>query len=264
MSHLLSQALHILAFTMGKAKEWDFALKIRGVTPRSMPLARLAEYLKEFAALLGDEGKPVFAGIVAGSVVIRARETQQLPHALVRSRVRTARVDREAPGGRSYARLNDLMAGDGADGIVLDRDENTIVELPGRAVAAPPPQEYTMTDVGFIDGLVVGIAGVDDTVHIRVQEATGAVHSVDLRDLGRAREIAQHFRAEPVRIHVHGTWKRLAGGTWVPQAVHFDRFEVLDPAGAREVFDALAAIPGNGWAEVADPDALWTSMRTND
>ena len=249
---------------MGKAKEWDFALKIRGITPRALPLARLAEYLKEFAALLGDEGKPVFAGIVSGSVVIRARETQQLPPALVRSRFRTAREDRDAPGGRNYARLNDLMAGDGANGIVLDRNENTIIELPGRAVVAEPACEHMMTDVGFIDGVVVGIAGVDDTVHIRIQEASGAAHSIDLRDLARAREVAQHFRAEPVRVHVHGTWKRLADGTWVPYAVHFDRFEVLETGTAREVFDALAAIPGNGWAEVADPDALWKSMRTND
>lgn len=260
----MSAQVHILAAIMGKAKEWDIALKIRGLTPRTLPLSRLAEYLREFAALLGDEGKPVFAGIVAGSVVIRARETLQQPVALVRSRVRAAREDREAPGGRNYARLNELMAGDGANGIVLDKDENTIVELPGRQTVVQPPREYTMSDVGFIDGLVVGIAGVDDTVHIRIQEASGSTHSIDLRDLARAREVAQHFRAEPVRVHVHGTWTRTVDGKWVPKDVHFDRFEVLDVGTAREVFDALAAIPGNGWADIADPDALWKSMRTND
>jgi hypothetical protein len=156
------------------------------------------------------------------------------------------------------------MAGDGANGIILDRNEKTIVELPGRAAEAEPTREYTMTDVGFIDGVVVGIAGVDDTVHIRIQEASGATHSIDLRDLGRAREVAQHFRGDPVRVHVHGTWKRCADGTWLPHTVHFDRFEVLDMGTAREVFDALSAIPGNGWADVPDPDALWKSMRTND
>jgi hypothetical protein len=229
-----------------------------------LPLARMAEYLKEFALLLGEESRPVFAGIVAGSVVIRARETSSMPPALTRTRMKVARSDREAPGGRNYARLNELMAGDGANGIVLDRDENTVIELPGREVAAPAPREYTMSDVGFIDGVVVGITGVDDTVHIRIQESSGATHSIDLRDLSRAREVAQHFRAGSVRVHVHGTWKRLAEGNWVPLAVHFDHFEILDEGTAREVFDALAAIPGNGWADVADPDGLWKSMRAND
>lgn len=256
--------MHILAAIMGKAKEWDFALKIRGITPRGLPLARMAEYLKEFASLLGEEGKPVFAGIVAGSVIIRARETTSVPPALIRTRMKLARSDREAPGGRNYARLNELMAGDAASGIVLDRDENTVIELPGRQVAAPAPREYTMFDTGFIDGVVVGITGVDETVHIRIQELSGATHSIDLRDLSRAREVAQHFRAGTLRVHVHGTWKRLADGSWVPFAVHFDRFEILDEGSAREVFDALAAIPGNGWADVADPDDLWRSMRAND
>lgn len=56
----------------GKRTDWDFALRIRGVTPRTLPMARLADYLKAWAVLLGDVNEPQFAGIVNGSAVLRA------------------------------------------------------------------------------------------------------------------------------------------------------------------------------------------------
>jgi hypothetical protein len=57
---------------MGERADWDFALRIRGVTPQRLPMTRLAEYLKQFAELHGSERDVHFAGIVKGSAVLRA------------------------------------------------------------------------------------------------------------------------------------------------------------------------------------------------
>jgi hypothetical protein len=246
-------------------RDWHYALKIRGYTPRTLPMARLAEYLREFAALLGDEANPSFAGMVEGSVVLRATQRADTPKQLVRSRVKAARVDAESPGGRSYAKLNEMLTKDGARGIVFDREGKTVVELPGLVERAlPPEREYLVHDVSFIDGTVVGIVGADDTVHLRLQEHSGEVRSVTIRDLSLARELAPQFRGAPVRVHVHGTWRRTVQGMWEPAAVYADRVEALDVATPAEVFRALAEIPGNGWRDVVDPDALLRTIRSGD
>lgn len=246
-------------------REWDYALKIRGHKPRTLPMARLADYLREFAALLGDDANPAFAGMVDGSVVLRAIQRSDSPKQLVRTRVKAARADRESPGGRSYAKLNEMLTADGADGIVLDRAGKTVVELPGRSERTLPPEpECFVHDVAFIDGTVVGIVGADDTVHLRLQEQTGEVRNVTVRELSLARELALRFRGDPVRVHVHGTWKRTARGVWEPATVYADRLETLDASDPAEVFRALAEIPGNGWRDVPDPDALLRAIRSGD
>lgn len=246
---------------MGQQK-WDFALKIRGVTPSTVPMGQLAEYLREFAGLLGDDAKPVFVGMVKGSVVLRARETGTLPPAIVRTRMRTARHSREAPGGKSYARLRELLAKDRATGTVLDCSGETIVEI----AAQPEPQsnamEHVISDRGEIDGVIVGIQGIDETVHVRVQGQDGAVASVELRDISRARAIAQHFRGDPVRLRVRGTWKRSADGAWAPEHLHFEGLEELDPRTAREILDELSSISGNGWDTVDDLDKAIDELRS--
>lgn len=248
------------------SREWDYALKIRGCTPRTMPMLRLADYLREFAGLLGDEVKPTFAGVVSGSLIIRARQQQRVDWMPVgiQSRLKAARHDREAPGGRNFARLNDLLIGDSARGAVLDRGGNTIVDFPATPSKQPLSPEYLVHDEGFLDGVVVGIVGVDDTMHLRLKEATGEVRSITVRDLSLARCLAGKFRGDAIRVHVHGTWKRTNDGKWEPHALYVDRLEDLDGADAGEVFRSLAAIPGNGWATEADPVALLRKLRSDD
>ena len=201
---------------MGKGREWDYAFRIKGVTPRSIPMARMAEYMKEFAGLLGDEGRPVFAGMVGGSVVLRARETLSIPAKIITGRLRAARVDRSAPGGSNYARLNDMLANDGAEGIVIDREQHEIIELPGRSevavfLAEPPPQ--IVSDVGTLDGVVVSIGGRDDTMHLQLQDFDGKVRLITVRSVELARRLAPHFRGDAIRVHVMAP-----GGECLPAA----------------------------------------------
>jgi hypothetical protein len=135
-----------------------------------------------------------------------------------------------------------------------------VLEL-NSAPALPGEQEYTVNDLGTIDGVVVGIAGTDDTVHLRIQEASGAVWSIALRDFSMARQLAGQFRADPIRVAVHGTWKRTGTGVWEPLNLYADGFELLDNKSAKAVMEELRAIPGNGWAALTDPDATWKDLR---
>lgn len=244
---------------MSTRKPWDFAFHIKGVSLDSLDMSRLAEYIKAFADLLGDGSAPKLAGIVKGSVVLRVRDCGEHP-ALARQRIRDAAND-DAPGNAPYQKLINLMRKDGARGTIIDPGKNVLLTFAPSRTANDDAKEYILHDNGELDGVVVGIAGKDDTVHVRLQAHDGTVNSVTVRDMGLARELAGRFRLGTVRVHVHGTWKRRTDGVWEPNVVYADRIEDLDQSSAQDVFNALAAIPGNSWGALDDADALWRKIR---
>lgn len=244
---------------MSTRKEWDFALHIKGVSMDTLDLARLGDYMKEFASLLGQGSSPKFAGIVKGSVVMRARDCGEHP-AITRNRLQQAAND-EAPAHAAFSRISSLLRQDGARGQVLDRGKNVIVSFAKRTAANDDAPEVIIPDTAELDGVVVGIIGTDDTAHVKLQQHGGTVISITVRDMSLARELAKRFRLESVRIHTHGTWKRTKNGVWEPHAIYADRLEDIDQKNAHDVFTELAAVPGNGWAHTEDADALWRKIR---
>lgn len=244
---------------MAVRQNWDFALHIKGVSLKTLDMARLAEYIKEFAALMGEGASPKFAGIVKGSVVLRARDCNE-HMGLTRQRLLSA-VNDEAPGHSAYQKIENLMRKDGTRGDIIDSQKSVILSFDSRKAANDDVREIIIHDNGEIDGTVVGIAGADDTAHVRLQVHGGKVETVTVRDMALARELATRFRLGPVRVYVHGTWKRTKEGVWEPNRVYADRIEDLDSDSVHDVFRELATIPGNGWSEVKDADELWKKIR---
>jgi hypothetical protein len=248
---------------MAKIPKWDYALRIRGTTPQGIPLAKLAEYLKEFANLLGEAQRPVFGGIVKGSALLRSAVPPDA-NPTVRLRLVEAKLDPETNPGRHAGNIEKLMERDNTRGQVEDRNGAVILEFSPKKKTAEVQKEYFIQDTGIIDGIVVSIAGVDDTVHIKLQATTGGTQSVVLRDIEMARQLAHHFRADPIRMYVHGSWKRTAKGNWEPNMLYVDRFEELDDRSAKEVLQQLAELPGNKWASMSDPSAFLKELRGAD
>jgi hypothetical protein len=223
-------------------------------------MSKLAEYLKDWAAVLGEANTPIFRGLVKGSVVLRATVNPQCKTE-VRSRLLAIKLHTDPAAAKFVEKLNSAMARDAFQGTILDGSGAVIVDLTDQGKDAAKQVEHIIPDSGTIDGVVVGIQGVDDTVHIRIQESNGATFSVALRDLGMARRFAAHFRGDPVRVAVHGTWKRTSSGVWEPHHLTADSFEELDQSSAKDVMDKLRAIPDNGWASMADPVGFWKDLR---
>jgi hypothetical protein len=248
---------------MAKKPKWDYALRIRGTTPQGIPLAKLAEYLKEFANLLGEAQRPVFGGIVKGSALLRsAVEANTNPG--VHLRLVEAKSDPETSAGKCAGNIEKMLERDSLNGQIEDRSGAVIYEFRPKKKILEAQKEYIVHDTGIIDGIVVGITGVDDTVHIKLQATTGGTQSVVVRDIGTARQLAHHFRAGPVRMHVHGTWKRTAQGNWEPNSLYVDHFEELDDKTAKEILQELGELPGNNWASMKDPAAFLKELRGAD
>jgi hypothetical protein len=122
-------------------------------------------------------------------------------------------------------------------------------------------KEVIVQDSGTVDGIVVGMESADDTVHVRLRDMNNDEARVIVRDMSIARELARRFRDQPVRMHVHGTWKRDTSGVWSPHKLYADTFEDMDNSTPLEIFERLRKIPGNGWSDVEDPLTAWRSLR---
>lgn len=244
---------------MAQKKLWDFALRIKGTTPKSIPLSVLAEFLQEFSAILGEKNKPKFAGVTKGSALLRAH----IPYNHIQeTRIRLLEAKQ---GTGSAATIFDniikLVTREQTTATIEDSSGAIILEFKSKSNEELLEKEYVIHDTGAIDGEIIGITGADDTVHIKIQEQSGAIQKIVVRDLDLAKKLATHFRSGLLRIEVHGTWKRSSTGVWEPLSIYGDSFVELEDTGLKDVFNNLAKIEGNGWASLDDPIGEWKDIR---
>jgi hypothetical protein len=241
-------------------RDWTYALKIRGSNPANLPMDKFAEYVLEFSALLGNEPGIRFAGLVKGSAVLRAYVPAHEEQA-TQVRLMQARTIPDSQPAEQAQKLCKIFRRDGFRAELLDRKANKVLEFDGQETANDTLKEVVVSDSGTIDGIVVGIEGADDTVHVRLRDMDGLEARIIFRDLVQAREMAHRFRGAPVRVHVHGTWKRSPEGAWTTKMVYADSFEDLDETSALKIFEKLRSIPGNGWSDIENPLEAWRSLR---
>jgi hypothetical protein len=240
------------------ARTWDLELQVKGVSLETLPLARAGEYMQQLAALIGDEARPISSGVFKGSALFRARVDagrRQITDVRLRHAYIVGSVAHSA-----YAKLDLMMAEDGGRGQLIDRANEVLLTFLGTK-PAQPERDQIISDVGDLDGVVVGIAGADETAHVRLRRHDGVVVTVVVRSAELADKLASKFRKPEIRVHVHGTWRRSAAGRWEPLNVYGDSFDELEQADASTAMQSLTDIPGNGWRDFADANALWKKIR---
>ena len=238
---------------------------IDAYSPETIPMAKLAEYMADFAALLGRDHAVHFTGVESGSTKLAARvEFEDEPK--VRSRLKTLR--RGEPSHdllKVFRKIDDQLANDNAEGRIYtegqDGDTAELLTFPGRT--RPKPLTYgPFNQDGHLDGILIAVGGKDETVSLRLQNGPTTYSNCDTtRTI--ARGLAQHL-FEPVRIHGIGRWTREAHGDWTLVRFRVQRFEALKTGSLREAVNALRAVKGSGWTEVANPLEELADMRRED
>lgn len=214
----------------------DYELKIGAYSPKTIPMARLAEYMAALANLLGDEDRVHFEKLKAGSTVIAVKLQ---PEARMRSRQRlldARTADETHPTYKHYRLLNQMLREDNAEGAITAGGAE-IIRFPGRAEALPDVigPFYKHTE---IDGVLVRIGGRDRTAHALLEDAEGRNWSCEIdRDL--ARRLAPYLFGIPVRLTGDGRWQRTTDAQW-----ELVRFKAVDfrPLDGRTLADSIAAI----------------------
>ncbi|OWQ96475.1 hypothetical protein CDO81_27210 [Roseateles puraquae] len=228
--------------------------------PDRVPMDRLGEYLRLFAELLGTENQPIFKGIKKASTGLKAFVPEErLQHVQVRLKlVHTEATSRPA---RIAADLEAML---GADGIkeaqLLDASDNVIHLFHG--VPAANEEVIRVWQEGTVDGVVTGLVGADDTMHLHLRGLDGHDVKVLVRDESLARGILAHFRNGCVRVTVRGHWVRGEDG-WHPETnkCTAKSFDVLEDTPLSKVFQDFAAVPDSGWRAAESPDDFWRELR---
>jgi hypothetical protein len=115
---------------MIKHKEHRF--RIDAFTPATLPMERLAEYMTEFAKLLGEAQHVHFVDVGEGSAILRARvEPVAVPK--VERRINAVRQGNgDASTIKILKSLDDMLANDNAIGQLLDEAGAEIILFQGR------------------------------------------------------------------------------------------------------------------------------------
>jgi hypothetical protein len=240
-------------------KTWTYKLRLLGRNPSRVPMARLAEYMIDFAELLGKENLPVFKGVRRGSTCLLAAipETNR-PLAKVRiSEAKTMPASRPA---RVLANIETKIGADGlTGGELIDSDDNVVYLFKGSKPVVS--ESFVVEQSGEIDGVVVGIVGADDTLHVTFRDWFGREFKLTVKDLATGQQLASRFRSGMVRCYARGKWRKQESG-WLPDSTcQLDQYVDLDESPVKMVFDNLRDIKGNGWSELEDPIAEWQQVR---
>lgn len=238
--------------------DWNFKLRVIGTTPDTIPLERLGEYMKEFAKLLGTSSRPTFAGMKNESASTLAR-VQYPDRALLR--IAQSKAEPTSNPGRALERIQGLIDSDKFPGAELrDRADNVIYLF--KSSSMETPAIFTLNQTATIDGIVVGLVGADDTMHLHLRDWMDRDIKLIVTDEVMAREMLQYFRGPTLRVSVNGLWKRTDHG-WVPEnnKAKVISYEKLDDAPLTDIFKKFAAVPDNGWKQLSNPEAFLADLR---
>ena len=238
---------------------------IDAYSPETIPMAKLAEYMADFAALLGKDNAVHFAGLEPGSTKLAALVGfEDVPKVTSRlNDIRRGSPPKDAV--KLFGQIDAKLANDNAIGrILLEEGEGAaaaeLLAFPGRE--RPKTQSWgPFNEEGTLDGLLISVGGKDETVPLRLQNGDTTYSNCDsTRTI--ARELGKHL-FEPVRVFGTGRWTREPDGAWTLLRFKVHRFEVLGKDSLRDTVTALRAVRGSEWKTMAYPSAELADLRSD-
>lgn len=240
-------------------KDIQRRFKIDVFTPDTLPMARLAEYMAQFAKLLGEPDRVHFVEVEHGSAVLRARIEEVAVPKVTRRLSDAAQGQGDAVALKALKDLDDMLANDNAVGQLLDDAGAEVIAFPGRN--RPKPLEYgPFREDSVLEGVVIKIGGKGESVPIWLQD-NERIHRCGARR-PLARRLARHYDGGLLRVSGTGNWMRLDTGAWQMRSFEIKDFEILDDAPLADVIKRLQGVEGADWGE--DPLADLEQLRGSD
>jgi hypothetical protein len=241
---------------MTMPKETQRRFKIDVFTPDTLPMARLAEYMSEFAKLLGEPDRVHFVDVERGSAVLRARIDEVAVPKVTRRLSEAAQGQGDPVALKALKDLDEMLANDNAIGQVLDDAGAEVITFAGRN--RPKPLEYgPFREDGVLEGVVIKIGGKGESVPIWLQDSERTHRCGARRPL--ARRLAKYYDGGLLRVSGTGNWMRLDTGAWQMRSFEIKAFEILDDAPLADVIQRLQSVEGADWGE--DPLAELEQLR---
>lgn len=233
----------------------EYRLKIEAFTPETMPMKRLAEYLSDMAALLGEEASVHLVAIESGSTC---------PVVLVdwaadpKVRDRMARVrSHEGPeeAMRAARNIDDRLAKDNSSAAIVSGQDEKIFEFPG-ARRTKPLEWPSIYQSGEIVGVPIAVGGKQELVPVHLQDGETYHNLLASREM--AKQLAAHLFTSTLRVTGHGRWRMApGGGPWTVERFVIEAFEPVQAGDLEQALGSLRAVDAD-WKR--DDDALTQLM----
>jgi len=236
---------------MAAGREYGFV--IEAYTPETVPVARLAEYMRELTTMLGEARAVHFVRLESGSTnIVHVVEPEAVPKVAARA---TAVAQRQAPAEAmwAYQTINRMLRSDNGKAVYRENPGAEIIRFPGIEDAA---RFGSITQQCAVDGEVIRIGGTGKNVPIVLRSEDELIGNC-YTSRATAKELAMHL-FEPVRLLGTGRFFREDRGGWKLDFFKIDSFDALSNEPLSSVITALRAIPGGEWSEDAfsELDAL--------
>jgi hypothetical protein len=201
-----------------------YDLYIDAFSPATIPMARLSEYMKDFAKLLGQERHVHFAELCEGSLAIRSYVDEEA-RSKVESRLEEVRLGLGPKAAQeALLSINSRLAEDHAVGWI-QRGSARVIEFAGRN-KTKDAEIGPIMQPGSLDGEIVQIGGKDDSINIHLRMEDSVYRCITTKVI--ARQLAPHIFESTVRLYGIGHWWRSDSGQWFLKHFDIDKFEILD------------------------------------
>ncbi|WP_132293442.1 hypothetical protein [Marinobacterium mangrovicola] len=243
----------------------EFEFRIDALTPETLSMKRLAEYLKALAVVMGETDHVCFQRVEKGSALLKQQVIGHEAAERVGQRLRGIR-SQQAPkeAVKAFHDINKLLLQDNAVGTLRPLTQgvaaNSDLYFPGRE-EPEEPEIFVGEEYGHLDGILVQIGGRDTTVPVHLQFGTGPE---GVYKCTASRSLAlklAHYLFKEVRVEGVGSWIRKPGGGWKCKAFQIEQFEELSTQSlSQSLRDARAAL-SDGLDGIGSPSEFFREMR---
>ena len=217
--------------------------------PHKISMTRLLEYLTELATVLGNRNNVHFMKVEEGSLPCYMEVEDQAEPLVIERAKSIARGEGTQEAQSSFNTLREFLKEDEYSAELQTETGDVIVDFP----LAPPetPIYGPIVQEGTLDGLLVNMGGVDDTVPVDLL-SEGKRYNCDAT-VEMIKKLRNYLLEKPIRLHGRGRWYRNAQGKWELHGFDIQGFEELDDSSLTEVVARLRAIPGNELTTLPNP-----------
>lgn len=222
----------------------ELTLYLDDLTPGTLSMKRLAEYLRELSSLYGHEEAVHFDRVKEGSAQLQSFvDDRAYGDVLQQVREISDGVgSRKALG--SYEKLSALLAQDKTRASLRSGGAK-IFQFPVAKNESPP---LRAVKVSSVQGRLYSVGGKDNTVPVRIEGSNGETLMCEA-GVDIAERLAQ-ILFKTVRVHGDGEWERKSDGGWKLIKLKITSFEKLEDIGFKEAVARLKAAGGVNWNDI--------------
>lgn len=237
-----------------------YTLYIKAYTPETIPMARLAQYMRNLAVMLGHDAAVHFHTLKRGSTQIVTKIDHEHAPKVANHLTQVKRGEGSPEATRAQDEIDRLLAEDNATGFVYEDEDETakVIAFPGVArqkltTFGPFNQE------GSLDGILISVSGADQTVHLQIQNGEIKYTNIDT-NRKMARSIARYIY-EPVRVFGAGRWLRDEEGAWILKRFKVESYKALEAGDLKDAIDQMRKVDGSEWKNMDDPIGALKALR---